>query len=116
MKKRELIIAILASLTLIYPLAVQYAIQAHKSWLNAGLERYPEKLRLHVDASPFIQSFWGELTTIFGTFIASSWLLIGIWREKLKFLIIFVSLVPLAAIPSACLCIGVLGEVRNTSL
>jgi hypothetical protein len=83
MKKRRLIIAVLVSLTLIYPLTVYYAIQAYQFWRNAGLERYPEELRPFVDPSPFIGSFWGGLTIIFGAFIACSWLLVGIWRKEL---------------------------------
>lgn len=101
MKKRGLIIAILVSLTIVYPLAAHYAIQAYQSWRNAGLEAYPEEMRPYVETSPFIQSFWGGLTVIFGAFIASSWLLVGIWRKKLMLLIIFVLLTPLTAIPSA---------------
>jgi len=91
MKKGQQIIVILASLTLIYPLTVYSFLQAYQSWRNAGLEGFPEELRPYVDTSPFIQSFWGGLAIIFGTFIAVSWLLTGIWRKELKLLIILVS-------------------------
>ena len=83
MKKGRLIIAILVSLTLIYPLTTYYAIQAYLFWRDAGLEKYPEEFRSYVDPSPFIGSFWGALTIIFGAFIVCSWLLVGIWRKEL---------------------------------
>jgi hypothetical protein len=83
MKRGALIITILAGLTLIYPLTVYYAIQAYQSWIDAGLERYPEELRPYVETNPFIGSFWGGLTIILGAFIACSWLLVGIWRKEL---------------------------------
>jgi len=94
MKKRQLILVILASLTLVYPLAVLYAVQAYQSWSTEELEEIPEEARPYVETGSFIQSFWGGLTISFGTFIASSWVLLGIWRKKLKLLTILVLMIP----------------------
>lgn len=103
-----MILAILLIVTLIYPLTTYFAVQAYQSWRTALLERYPEGLEPTI--GPFIYSFWGVLTLIFGLAIASSWLLLGIWRKKLKLL----ALLLLLMLPSTMVSVTYAGYYETT--
>jgi len=91
-------VLVLLTVTVIYPVALHLDIQRYEAWKQAELEKYPPEIAPYIDFNPYIAGTTGGLLiTILGTVIAGSWLLLGIWRKKLKLLAI---LMLLLVIPS----------------